>query len=83
MSGTAVGEDVNCSMMLPQGTPGLGSAPASGLERQLRTSRALPTDTAAERWMFGDNASPSVTILIGQQDGIGLAGQNKVGTIPL
>jgi hypothetical protein len=34
MSGTAVGEEANCSMMLPHGTPGLvaGSAPASGVQ---------------------------------------------------
>ena len=55
MSGTAVGEDANCSMMLPQGTPGLGAAPASGLPMQLsKIMAALPTDTAAGRWMFGD-----------------------------
>jgi hypothetical protein len=54
MSGTAVGEDANCSKMLPQGTPGLGSAPASGLEMQLSKIRAaLLTDTAAGRWIFG------------------------------
>jgi hypothetical protein len=85
MSGTAVGEEANCSMMLPHGTPGLaaGSAPASGLQIQLNTARAaLPTDTAG-RLMFGANASPSVSILIGHQDRIELCGQNKVVSIPL
>jgi hypothetical protein len=56
MSGTAVGEDANCSMMLPQGTPALApdSAPASGLAKQLSTIMTPTTDTAAGRWMFGD-----------------------------
>jgi hypothetical protein len=55
MSGTAVGEVANCSMMLPQGTPGLGSAAAWGLEMQLsKINAALPTDVTVGRWMFGD-----------------------------
>ncbi|APE15782.1 hypothetical protein BOH72_11710 [Mycobacterium sp. WY10] len=71
-------------MMLPQGTPGVaaGSAPARGLAHQLdKMNAATPADTW--RWMFGDNASPSVSILIGHQDRIGSRGQNKAVSIPL
>ncbi|MBB3604887.1 hypothetical protein FHT40_004565 [Mycolicibacterium sp. BK556] len=55
MSGTAVGEAANCSMMLPHGTPGLGSAPARGLLMQLNEIRAaLQAEMTAGRWIFGD-----------------------------
>jgi hypothetical protein len=71
-------------MMLPQGTPGgtAGSAPASGLAHQPdKINATMPADTG--RWVIGDNASPSVSILIGHQDRIGSRGQNKAVSIPL
>lgn len=86
MSGKAVGEEANSSIMLAHGTPGLiaGSAPASGVTRQLTTaSAAMPADLTVGRSNFGDNASPSLLTLIRQQDRIGSAGQNKAAGFPL